>query len=274
MLESGDDWPYHYRGTRYHYNKDGKTWWESSKDGVKVYVEAGHESILKHLLDLKQEGGIFRITETGDVITKIEDKEIWKPVYVCEMDEQFLMDQKVNITPQNLSTGDLWPGFYDGARYSYLNDIVWWNNPDGPRQQIEGKFPDVLMKSLNRLKPEGGSFRITENGYVITLIPSQPLPNNLKEQLESFTKVQQRLVSIKVETTEMLPVYIGKFHEGITLKEPVDLTSPLSKEEKKKILDFLETFSQSKRIDIPSDSFDKIQHRTYDDPEDENVNSA
>lgn len=273
VLEAGDDWPYHYRGTRYHYNKGGKAWWESSKDGLRVNVKAGGEAVLKNLLSLKPDGGIFRITETGDVITKIEDKDSWRAVYVCEMDEHFSLENGVNITPANISPGDIWTGFYDGARYSFLDENVWWNNPDGPRQHIEGKFPDELITLLNRFKPDGGSFRITENGYVIALIPSQPLPNSLREQLQSFSEVQQRLVGIKVDTTEMLPVYVGRYHEGITLKEPVDLTAPLSAEEKNRIVKFLETFSQLNPIDFNNNVSERESSPQHDDPEDENGNS-
>jgi hypothetical protein len=175
ILKVGDKWPYHYRGTRYHFNKDGRTWWQSGKDGIKVYVKAGHESVLKHLLDLRQEGGSFRITETGDVLIKLIEEDSWKSVFACRMDKKFLFEDGVNITPVNINPGDLWPGFYDGARYSFLRNSVWWNNPDGARQQVNTPFPEVILSQLSKFKPDGGSFRITENGYVITLIPKQPL---------------------------------------------------------------------------------------------------
>lgn len=273
ILEAGDIWPYHYRGTKYHFDKDGRSWWQSRKDGFKIYVKAGHESVLKHLLDIRQEGGSFRITETGDVLTKLDEENSWKSIFVCEMDEQFLFEDEVNISPVNIKPGDLWPGFYDGARYSFLKNNVWWSNPDGARQEVENPFPESLLNSLNKFKPDGGSFRITENGYVITLIPKQPLSNNLKEQLKSFSNVQQHLVSIKVDATEMLPVYIGKFNQGVTLKEPVDLSSPLSAEERKKIFDFVEAFSQNKKSEPLFNRVEKDVYQIHDDPEDENGNS-
>lgn len=273
ILEAGDIWPYHYRGTKYHFDKDGRTWWQSRKDGFKIYVKAGHESVLKHLLDIRQEGGSFRITETGDVLSKLDEENSWKSIFVCEMDEQFLFEDEVNISPVNINPGDLWPGFYDGARYSFLKNNVWWSNPDGARQKVENPFPESLLNILNKFKPDGGSFRITENGYVITLIPKQPLSNNLKEQLKSFSNVQQHLVSIKVDATEMLPVYIGKFNQGVTLKEPVDLSSPLSAEERKKIFDFVEVFSQNKKSESLFNRDEKDAYQIHDDPEDQNGNS-
>jgi hypothetical protein len=174
-IKKGDDWPDHYRGTRYHF-KEHKVWWQTHKDGLKVNVVKGHENIINELLTLNTNGfGSFRITESGDVIKKVKTKDGgWKPVYVCEMDVPFEFEEKLNVRPSEIKPGDLWPGFYDGARYSMLMDRVWWNNPDGPRQYVVEELPWEIVRELRLHKPLGGSFRVTEHGYVITLIPQQP----------------------------------------------------------------------------------------------------
>lgn len=264
-IEPGAEWPYHYRGTRYHYNNSQEVWWQTFNDGLKVQVKSGHECIIKELIKLKTEGGSFRITETGDIIAKIENDQLWKTIFVCEMDEPFKMAESIDLTPINIQSGDLWTGFYDGAKYSYSGNKVWWNNSGGPRQYIQQTLPNEIMIQLRLLKPAGGSFRITENGYVITLIPKQPLPNNIKKQWESLSDVQKRLIATKVEHTLMLPVYIGRYHEGITLKEPQDFSKPLTDAERKKMLDFLDGFSFSAEFEgmVPKN----IDSETRDDPE-------
>ena len=270
-IKPGNKWPYHFRGTTYHYNSSQDIWWRTYKDGMKLIVKSGHERIIKELLPLKTEGGSFRITETGDVIAKVFDGDDWIPKFICEMDEPFKFEEKISTTPSDLKPGDLWPSFYDGARYSYLLDKIWWHNPDGPRQYIEQKLPEEIIMQLHKYKPAGGSFRITENGYVITLIQKQPLPNNIKKQWESLSDIQQHIISVKVESTDMLPIFIGRYHEGITLKEPTDWTKPLSSEQKEKMLEFIEGFSFSNEFEgmVPK-NVDKreIVEEFLDDPED------
>lgn len=270
-IELGSEWPHHYRGTKYHYNEDQKIWWQTFKDGLRVYVKTGHENIIKEILPLKTQGS-FRITEIGDIIAKVEsEKDKWVPKFVCEMDEPFKFVEAIDITPADIQPGDLWPGFYDGARYSYIIDKVWWNNPDGPRQYIKQKLPDDVMIQLRKLKPAGGSFRITENGYVLALIPKQPLPNNIKKQWEKLSVTQQQIIAAKVENTDMLPVYIGRYYEGIDLEDPKDYSKPLTPSEKKKMLDFLGSYSISNEFDgmVPKDvDKEKLGEEFRDDPED------
>lgn len=277
-ITKGDNWPTHYRGTRYRYGGHD-VWWQTHKDGLKVHVVKGHERIVKELLTLKksqknESGGSFRITETGDVITKIQGKDGgWKAIFVCEMDEPFQFEEKLDTMPTEMKPGDLWPGFYDGARYSYLMNKLWWNNPEGPRQYVEEELPFEIIRELRLHKPQGGSFRITENGYVITLIPKQPLHNYLKKQWDSFSHIQQRLIQTKVQKTDMLPVYIGKYHEGIMLKPPVDFSKPLSTEEREEMLAFLDGFSFTKNTEFDARSQEKtdpenIDIEFRDDPED------
>jgi len=270
-LDAGEEWPYHFRGTRYSYNTKNEVWWRSVKDGPSTLAKKGYERVLKELLPYKTEGGSFRITETGDVIAKVLKDDVWKPIYICEMDEAFGFADDLDITPETIDPGDLWTGFYDGARYSYLNNKVWWNNPDGPRQYADRPLPDEVIKVLRKFKPEGGSFRITENGYVIALIAKQPLPNNLKEQWNRLSEAQRRFIAIKVQSTDMLPVYIGRYHEGITLRPPQDMRKELSSEERDSMLAYLDCFSLNTKFDgmVPRIADSKALGKEFkDDPED------
>jgi hypothetical protein len=272
-IQLGDGWQYHYRGTRYHYNSDQKVWWQTSKDGLKVTVKSGHENIIKNLLSLRPAGGSFRITETGDVIMKNEGNDSLKEIFVCEMDEPLIFEEDIEINPQNIQPGDLWPGFYDGARYSFSMDKIWWKNPEGYRQYGIETLPTDIILHFRRFKPQGGSFRITENGYVITLIEKQPLPNELKDQWNQLSTTQQRLVERKVNRTEMLPIYVGRYYAGISLMERQDFSQPLTDDERNNMLDYLDNFTLSLEFEgmVPKDAEqDQLEENEdfLDDPED------
>ena len=272
-IQLGDRWYYHYRGTRYHYNSDQKVWWQTSKDGLKVNVKSGHENIIKYLLSLRPAGGSFRITEVGDIIMKSEDSDDWKEIFVCEMDEPLIFDENIEINPQNIQPGDIWPGFYDGARYSFSMDKIWWKNPEGFRQYVIETLPKDLVLHFRRFKPQGGSFRITENGYVITLIEKQPLPNKLKDQWDRLSTTQQHLIATKVNRTEMLPIYVGRYYAGITLKERQDFSQPLTDDERNNMLDYLDNFTLSLEFEgmVPKDAERDEPEESedfLDDPED------
>ena len=86
-----------------------------------------------------------------------------------------------------------------------------------------------------------------------------------------MSDIQQRIVAVKIENTDMLPIYIGRYHEGITLQEPEDWSKPLSLEQKKKMLAFLDEFSFSREFEgmVPKNIDKKhIAEHFLDDPED------
>jgi len=272
-IQPGDRWQYHYRGTRYHYNSDQKVWWQTSKDGLKVKVKSGHENIIKNLISLGPAGGSFRITETGDVIMKNEGKDGWKEIFVCEMDEPLVFEENIEINPQSIQPGDLWPGFYDGARYSFSMDKTWWKNPEGFRQYVIETLPKELVLHFRKFKRQGGSFRITENGHVITLIEIQPLPNKLKDQWERLSTTMQRIIATKVNRTEMLPIYVGRYYAGINLKPRQDFSQPLTDDERNNMLDYLDNFTLSLEFEgmVPKDAERDQSEESedfLDDPED------
>ena len=59
----------------------------------------------------------------------------------------------------------------------------------------------------------------------------------------------------------MLPVYIGKHDKGITLKEPIDISSPLSEDERKKIFDFLKSFGRGNKSESLISSLSNDTHQ-------------
>lgn len=246
LLRLGNRWHEHYRGTRYHFNPMGEIWWQMPGSEDRLRASSGHEHLVKSLLNLRPEGGSFRITETRAVITKSdEDVDDWVPLYVGEYEIPLLFDG-VDVQGVGLKPFDLWTAFYDGARYSYRRNEIWWRNgTEGLYQRSPERMPPDIERRLLRRKPQGGSFRVTENGKVLTLIQPQPLSPQLRSQYEALTNVQQNILHVKVQGTDMLPVYLGEYFDGFSLLPPERLTDPLSPDETKEMLEFLHQYSDA-----------------------------
>lgn len=268
-----------YRGGVYHFNSDNQIWWRPIKEayqgGLKATVTSRHHKLLKLLRQLKPDGGSFRVTENNAVLTKIPNEGIkdhgeeWEAVYVCELDRPFTFKEDIDPAPSHLEPGDIWPSFYDGAKYSAVRDgrgtRMWFRN-NHYRNYVEhdpalgGVMPVAIEKEFAYYKGQGGSLRVTENGYVITLISPQPLSDDLRRQWEKLSVTQQRLVELKVEGTRMLPIYLGQWvNPAVKLKPRKDYSIKLSKEDRTKMLRFLNKFTKSE---------DDIDEPFYDDPED------
>jgi len=274
-----------YRGTVYHFNSDNKIWWRPSKEagqgGLKATVKSNHSKLLKKLRKLKPEGGSFRVTENNIVLTKIsKEDENWDPVFVGSLDKPFEFKENINPNPTSLEPGDLWTSFYDGSKFSAIRTNktkIWFKKPlesissgqlYSPRQYIKNTMPIEIEKEFNYYKGQGGSFRITENGCVITLITPQPLSERLKKQWNNFSDIQQRLIEVKVEGTQMLPIYLGVWDSpSIKIDPTKDYSSKLNDSEKNKMLDFLSKFSPS--IEKEDDEDVEVETEVFwDDPED------
>lgn len=256
ILKLGDKWPEHYRGTKYHFDSEGHVWWHLPHIDQRIYAKRGHGVIGEELLKVRSEGGSFRITECGDILSKKKNENDWEPMYICEMDGPLIFPDVEN-TADSLNPGDLWRGFYDGARYTFCEKKIWWKNPElDTRQFTNEMLPVEILKELTFLKPKGGQFRVTENGHLITLIPPQPLPADLKKQYESLSNVQKQIIETKVKTTKMLPVYVGDFFEGFTLQPVRRLTDPLSKEEIDKMFTFLNQYKSQTEEEVIAKDFD------------------
>lgn len=243
-LSVGDEWPEHYRGFRLQISPDRSVWWQLYNGTARLELSEFPSEVIDSLLDLKHLGGRVHITERGDVLTRLEEDagDSYRDVYVGTVDlsGDLIPDDgdeySIPLRPSNLSEGDLWPSVYDGGRYSFAGDRVWWQSgSDHRRHTVEGEFSSTIIRTLKQYKPSGGSFRITPWGDVITLVPSHPAPGTVREQFGELPRVVQNIIKLRKDRdVEMLPVYVGTVENPeITVSEPRSLTDSLSDEEQK-----------------------------------------
>lgn len=238
-----------YRGSKYHFDAAGTIWWAAPESGGRVVAKSGTELLLPKLLHLRPGGGSFRITESREVLAlKLSPDGVTdEPVFVSKYGLP-LEFEGVDVLGRGLRPFDLWPSFYDGARYSFRENRLWWHNPrDGSDQFTNEPLPSPLLARLARVKPQGGRFCITENGCVLTLIPPQPMPANIAAQFEGLSDIQRNLVRVKAETTEMIPIFIGKHTVGFTVRPVRRLSDPLTPSELERVSSFLKKYDQEER---------------------------
>lgn len=242
-LRPGDRWNEHYRGTHYHFGADRTIWWEVPETHERVLAVSGADTVVDQLLHLRPTGGSFRATETGAYIIKSQEDpanpDEWIPLYVQDVDEPLLFAD-VDPLGANLRPGELWTSFYDGAKYRFSGDRIWWVDPEtGRRVPVKDRLPPEVHAVLRQYKPAGGSFRITENGKVIALIPPTPLPARVQEQYQQLTTRQKNLLVVKKKKTDMVPIYIGEYLDGFVLAHVPSLNDPLSEDEQKTFASFM-----------------------------------
>jgi hypothetical protein len=248
----GDTWEEHYRGFELRINVKEEVWWQVYNGTDRLHLEPKPTGIVEQLLELKPLGGRIRVTEDGAVITRKEkedvdtsgrgtDLEDYTPVFVGELELEGSLvpvdapEYEVPLRPDSLSTGDLWPSVYDGARYSYGSDgRAWWNNPITRNQHpVTGGLPDHVEQALKRVKPEGGSFRVTPAGDVITLVRA-PATQTVKEQFGDLPRVVRNIIKLRRDRADlqMLPIFVERVDERpFEVEEPRSLTDSLSAEE-------------------------------------------
>lgn len=256
----GPEWTEHYRGVRYHFDSSGHLWWrfpstDDALSNARVFASSGHEEIVNELLKLRPDGGSCRITETARVITKVptHTRPEGMPVVVSDLHQPILFEH-VDVLGSSLSPMDIWTGFPDGAKYTYAAGKVWWKDPsDGCRRLANEPMPPSLARVMSAVKPEGGSFRVTENGSAFTLIIPQPMPPGLKDQFERLSPVQKNLLWVKMEGASRLPVFIGRYTQGFTLRPQRSLTAELPKEVSRRLAEFIKSFGQpGSRAEAPT----------------------
>lgn len=244
----GDEWTNHYRGLTLHLNQNRECWWQVYNGTDRLYVGEFPGKIIDSLLELKPLGGRVRVTERGDVLSRIDEDDTaetaaeYKQVWVGNIDlaGKLIPDDEpemgIPIQPDGLNTGDLWPSVYDGARYSFTPDgRMWWkNSATRKRHPVTTSFPETIMTALCQQKPQGGSFRITPSNDVITLVES-PATETVKNQFSDLPALVRNIIKLRKERAdlEMLPIYIGNLGETtIDLREPSSLTDQMTAEEK------------------------------------------
>lgn len=249
---AGDTWEEHYRGYELRINADGDVWWQVYNGTDRLHLEPTPADLVDQFLELKPLGGRVRVTEGAHVITRQEDEaaegarsegslDDYTPMYVGDLELTGELvptdapEHAVPVRPSGLSTGDLWPSVYDGARYSFSMDgNAWWHNSQTKkRHPVAGGLPDGIATALERLKPEGGSFRVTPWGDVITLVQS-PATQTVRDQFGELPRVIRNIIKLRRERADlqMLPVYVDRLDTvPLDVEEPTSLVDELSDDE-------------------------------------------
>lgn len=268
-----NDWPGFYRGYRLRANANGEVWWQVYNGTERLYLDPVPGEIVDRLTNLKTLGGRFHVTEEQDVLTRIEEDDgEFREVYVgtLDLDGRYTPaedpDQEIPVRPHGLEPGDLWPSVYDGSRFAYLErDRVWWTNPDThQRHYVESPLPADIALEFRRYKSQGGSFRVTPWGDVITLIPFHPRPTKVDEQFGDLPRVVRNIIKLRKERgVEMLPIYLGNTGDyTFEIMDAPNLSDPLSEEEEAELESWARNLGRTS-----STSVDDHQAIERDDPE-------
>ena len=270
----GQPWADPYRGSRYHFNPLREVWWHAALTKDKVRAKSGHEDLIDELLAFQPEGGSFRITETAAVLAKTPAGENeWQPFYVADYLTP-LEFEHVDVLGNGVEPLDLWPAFYDGARYSVKRGTLWFKNvAEDVWQRTKEPLPQDLQERFDKVKPTGGSLRITENGKVIVLIEPQPMAAHIEGQYKALSTVQKNLIEIKFSTTHRIPIFLGEHHDGFELHKAELLTDPLDPDREAVMISFLKQYGDGVRaqpsVFDPDDDLESLLATDDMDPGDE-----
>jgi len=251
-----NEWEKPYRGYRLQVNSNRDVWWQVYNGTERLYLDPIPGEIVERVIGLKNLGGRFHITEEGDVLTRVEnDDGGYRDVWVGEYDlkGRFIAAEdtsaEIPVRPKGLDPGDLWPSVYEGARFSFRSrDHVWWLNPETHRRRyLEEPLPNEIALQLNRYKSQGGSFRVTPWGDIITLIPFHPKPKTVEEQFGDLPSVVRNIIKLRKERgVERLPIYIGTMNDyTFEIGERRALSDPLSEEEQAELEDWAHNLGQT-----------------------------
>jgi len=274
----GDAWEEHYRGLALHVDADGDVWWQQYNGEQRLFVSNPPTTFVEAILDVKPQGGRIRVTEQNDVIAKVkqENGTGYDQVYIDQLaDPQTLQpdgepDYAIELRPTDIERGELWPSVYDGTRFSLSStDRIWWHNPETKRRhQVSSGIPDEIAQAILAHKRQGGSFRVTPWGDVITLISAVPDPGTIKEQFAELPRVVQNIIQLRNDRgLEMLPVYIGSIGDTpVDIDEPRNLTDELDDSAWDDIEDWIDNLGPTTSA---SDGIDETESESAydDDPE-------
>ena len=238
-VKSGEEYQGVYRGTTYHTNFKKNVWWTTGKDSIKIKMNFSNEDILDKILEIKPQGGSFRITEAKEILTKIyfEDRG-YVSIYIGKLIGEIEFEN-YRWNPNGIKRGDLWPSIYDGTTFSVNgNKELLMHIGDKKVYAIEGA--EELVKKVLEFKGRGGGgrFKVNENGCILTLMYKAPYPDNIKRQIGILTEIEKNLIDIrkKTERDEMVPIYVGKFKGNIKFKKMFDIHEKWTKEEDEEFL--------------------------------------
>jgi hypothetical protein len=164
-----------------------------------------------------------------------------------------------------ISSGDLWPSVYDGAKFSFGGDRVWWQHPQThKRHPVETDLPNDVLTTLQRLKPRGGSFRVTPWKDVITLVETPPNQERTREQLHDLPRVVKNIIIMRRERgVEMLPIYVGT-----EVSDSLSITDRLSPAEQAQLDSWAGSLGPTSSTDVDNHRVGDEDDVPMDDPED------
>lgn len=240
--DPGDPWPNHYRGYRLHTNPDGDVWWQVYQGTDRLFLEPPPNEVVSALLDIKRLGGRVRVTEAGNVITRIERDSGFQDIWVgdCSLEGELVPAEdrsfSVPLQPSDVEPGDLWPSVYDGAKYSFAPgvDRIWWTNPSThKRHPVQTSLGLTVERKLSTLKPRGGSFRVTPWNDALTLVDLDRVSTEQQQQFADLPRVVKNIIKLRKERgVEKIPIYLGSVSETpLEVSEPPSLTDPASTDE-------------------------------------------
>lgn len=242
----GDSWTDYYRGYSFSVNADGEVWWQAYNGTDRLRLDPVPDDVVENLLEMKRQGGRIRVTEAGEVVTRTEiagSDDAYEVLYVGSTDIDGRLvppddpSHSVALSPTELEAGNLWSSVYDGAKYSFAGDQFWWHNAENKlRHPFADPLPNPIVTELRRLRPQGGSFRVTPQGDVLTQIPTERSPPDVREQFRALPRPVKRVLQLRRNRgdVDMIPVYVGTLdaaHRPIDVEEPTRLTDPLTDEE-------------------------------------------
>jgi hypothetical protein len=236
----GDEWANHYRGYRLQINPAGDVWWQAYQGTDRLFLDPVPSELTDALLTIKHLGGRVRITEANDVLTQIERGGSYETVWVGrsslsgELVPTDTSEYSIPIAPDEIESRDLWPSVYDGAKYSFGpgGDRLWWSNPDThKRHPVQTALPSAVTATLTRLKPRGGSFRVTPWNHVLTLVDQANLPSGARAAFDDLPRVVKNLIALRKDRggVTKIPVYVGRIDKTpLRVTAPPSLTDPVS----------------------------------------------
>ena len=274
----GDAWEEHYRGLTLHVDADGEVWWQQYNGEQRLFLSDPPATLVEAILDVKPQGGRIRITEQNDVIAKVEQTNGtgYDQVYIDQLTEPQTLqpdgepEYAIELHPTDIDRGELWPSVYDGTRFSLSStDRIWWHNPETKRRhQVSSGIPDEIVQAILAHKRQGGSFRVTPWGDVITLISAIPDPGAVKAQFAELPRVVQNIIQLRNDRgLEMLPVYVGSIVDNrVEIEEPRSLTDELDDSAWDDIEDWIDNLGPTASA---ADGIDETESESAydDDPE-------